>query len=490
MIMKNISIFNKILNQASIEDNVEQELILLSIASYFATYNYIGDIYSNEIEDKLINISKNIFIEKRKNIFFKENSCLHVVTEFYLHGGHSRVIERWMDFDNNSANSVAIIKPENSQISEDISKHNIYLIDEKSYIDKAKVLFDISQKYEYIVLHTHMYDIVPILIFGQQEVKSKVFYYNQADHLFWIGRKIVDKIIDISSEGQEITRLYRNILNKEKNIVLPVPLIENKHNKRSTRQVNLIKNTLNIDIDKKVIVTAGSTARFMTSEYSIIDAYNDIENNLSNFIFIVVGSNEEDIFWQNVRNNNNIIIVDTVTNFIFDKYVAIADVYIESFPFSSSTSSLEMIMNDVISVLVEDDFPQFDSYTNFTIKKESVSSHVVGLLSDINYYKQHLNSQEKIKNKIIEEHFKDRWLNRKNNIFNSIYKKEGGSINNNKIINYEKNLYRFLQKSYSNTILYKQDFFKLNFLNKIQVINFFGIRRLVASLIRKLKIKI
>lgn len=486
MQLKNLNILNKILDTANREVDIEEKLRLLSIASYFATYNYIGAIYSNEIEDNLIFISNNMIGNSLKTEKINKNSCLHVVTEFYLNGGHSRVVERWMDFDNNLENSVVILKPEYSQISNKLQKHNIYKINEKNYIDKAKALLKISKNYEYIILHTHMYDIIPLLAYGNKNLKSKIFYYNQADHIFWIGRNIADKILDISKEGQEVTKLYRNIIEDDKSMVLPIPLDIKTGIKKNYKKINNIKNELNIDLDTKVIVTAGTTTRFITDDYSIIDVFNSIESRLSNFIFIIIGSNEKDSFWKNIKNDNRVKIVDKIPKDIFDKYVSMADIYIESFPFSSSTSSLEMIMNDVISILVEDDFPQFDSYVNFTQKREDIAKNVIKILTDIQYRESYSKQQDIVKDKIVKEHFKEAWTSKKNNVFLNMDIKKEFEIKGNKLLKYNDNLIKFLSKSYPNHKLYKEDFFKLNFFNKIKIIENIGMKSLIKKLFNKL----
>jgi hypothetical protein len=465
--------FNKLLAIAKNEKNIEEKCLVLSLASFYATYNYIGSMYSLELEDYLISISNNL--PSDNPCIKRKKGCLHVVTEFYNHGGHSRVIERWLEFDKGFDDALVVINPKRSSSVKLKSKCNVYSIIQNNFHDKAVALRNIALKYEKVVLHTHMYDVVPLIAFGKKLPETTIYYYNHADHLFWIGRNISDITLNISTEAATISERYRgNCTTVNFNNFLPVPLLLDESLDNISCNKIKFKESLGVAENKRVILTVGSVTRYVTTEYSIIDVFNELNENLSDFIFLVVGAKKDDLFWREVIVNDNFLVIDKVSKEYFDKLVSIADLYIESFPFSSSTSSIEIIMKNIPSIFVTDDFPQFDSYIDFSIDRKKLSSYVIRLLSSDTAYKKRIEIQNKMKTNIVNQHGKDGWLAQKRRIFSNKSTPVKSILNSQKIVNYEKTLIDFLSNSHPNTKLNYVVFFKLNLINKIKVTKVLG----------------
>ena len=208
--------FNFFLNKAKEIKDFEQKLRVLSSLIEFAVYHNAGIWSCSYIENFYTDYAKSIDIDNY-NIEYKRNSFLHVLTTGSATGGNTRVVERWI---NNApeiqSHSVVFLSPNEDKMS--LHENNVKFKKGKCiYFDntlteraKALKLRELGLKYEYIVLHTNMDDVIPVIAFGTEKFKRPVLLYNHANLLFWIGKSIADLTVDIVN-NDEITSIRRNI---------------------------------------------------------------------------------------------------------------------------------------------------------------------------------------------------------------------------------------------------------------------------------------
>lgn len=135
----------------------------------------IGIYSCSFLENYYLDIAAALKIELPNE--YRCKSILHVMTESYNTGGHTRVVERWIDISpSDEVHSVLLTKQNKENVplflEKVVQEKKGEIIDfpkELSNIEKAGKIRQIASKYEKIVLHIHMDDEIPLIAFGTKE---------------------------------------------------------------------------------------------------------------------------------------------------------------------------------------------------------------------------------------------------------------------------------------------------------------------------------
>lgn len=342
-IIKNKNIFENLKSLAFQETNEEVQLKLIEQAALWAVRNCMGEYSDIDIEKKLCYISSKYHTKQHP---YKKGSFLHVATLVQSMGGHTRLIENWIiNSDNDEKHSVVVT----NQLAKEIpirlkesivqKSGDIYKINKDNYIEKALILRELASKYEYIILYTSMHDIIPILAFGTEEFRRPIILYNHADHIFWIGISITDLLIELSHDGKAFSLKNRGDIISD---VLSIPVNYHLENLNKEKAIKRINREL---FGKKIIISMASPYKYNSFEnYNFISTAKEIIDNNPNSYFFVIGPDKsKQIEWEKVykETGGKINAIGYKQRKEVFQYKAIADLYIDSFPFYSYTSMLE-----------------------------------------------------------------------------------------------------------------------------------------------------
>ncbi len=282
-------------------EDYRQALVAIEMCSK-VMYNFNLKYADDDLEDMLCKISSLILTDKkyikkdekeRKIVFYDyfaiDNRCL---TQQYL----SALIE--LDYE------ILYItyERENKKRSERIffqleqyKKANVYTIKSKDYIESAKELFNIINKFgaSTALIHTTPWDIVGILAFSNFNNIER-FLINITDHAFWLGKCCSDYILEFRSYGYNISRKYRNI-SEDKLILLPYYPIQDLHIPFEGFPFN--------DAGKKVIFSGGSLYKIYGSKI-FFDTVKHIVDKHEDAIFLYAGGGNPKPFEDFITNNN------------------------------------------------------------------------------------------------------------------------------------------------------------------------------------------
>lgn len=401
--------FELILSNLKEKKNEETKLSLAMYASTYATFHNTGYFTSSILENIFMEYGQNIKIDL-SNINYKKNTFLHVMTEGYLIGGHTRVVERWIEnAPSNQKHSVVLIQPNSSDLM--TLKNNIKMkngdyiqFDNKLDIkQKAIDLRKIGMSYEFIILHTHMDDPTAIIAFGTKDFTRPILFYNHASHLFWLGKNISDLVLDIEKDD-EVTKVKRDISNT---YFLGVPSKE--INLTTPDKINLRKK-LKLPIDKKIIVTSGGQAKYRTiCGNSFIDYLKEIVNENTYCYVIGVEATEE---WKNIEKISQGHI-KPLGHINFDDgyldYLSAADLYLDSYPLCGGTATIDAISAGTPILSLKSVYPQFDYLTctkAYCQTKEEFIQKAKYVLEDINYSS---NLLDELRASLIKYQSKEAW---------------------------------------------------------------------------------
>jgi hypothetical protein len=341
------------------QKSLSKKLSALKAAAHFAAYKVIGQFSDNEIERQLCEISQSI---PTSSCEFEKGSILHVMTKCYETGGHTRVVENWIKASNSSeSHSLYLVNQGKTavptwltQVISNKKGEIIYSEKNRKDLAKAQELRQRASQYQYVVLHVHMYDIVPLLAFGTEDFKRPIIFYNHAEHMFWVRVSISDIVVDMNEAAQKFSQEYRGIKKSQSKIV-KIPF----HCKTGKISKSTARHKLGIQEHQSLFLGIGNSYRF--KPYDDMDYPRMVAEILSldlKNVYIIVGTEGDESYWEKVRSEfpkNRLIFTglikdkDTFTNIL-----KACDYYIEVFPFGSETSSFEAAMNTDYAPLILD----------------------------------------------------------------------------------------------------------------------------------------
>ena len=375
----------RIVNDTNI--NFDKRLKTAVAALKVATYQSTGYFYSNDLERFFINIAQTNDIEKYSSEFCPK-TILHVLTQAYKAGGHTRVAERWVEnLTPEYKSSVVLINQEKKEIPplliENVQKSNGNFIKLKSQsiIDKGLELRKLAMNYEYIVLHTHMEDPVATIAFGTQKFMRPILFFNHADHLFWIGRTIADVVLELKSNS--ISRNYRNITDS---IKCPIPA-----SKKITSQLNQANILYSSSKDEQIILTSGSAFKYTPiCAESIFDTFDRILWACPKAKMIVIGVTPKDKNWQHLiqKYKDRISLLGGLPFAEYQNWISKANVVLDSYPMGGGTALTDAINCGVPFVSLDNVLKQIDPVINsigFCRTKEEFIEKTLKILAEPDY---------------------------------------------------------------------------------------------------------
>ncbi|MBU5315361.1 glycosyltransferase family 4 protein [Clostridium bornimense] len=318
----------------------------------YVQYKATGEYCNEDIEKALLICGKNIDMDKNnfqdvelmlENYTTSKRKILHVISEGYKIGGHTKLVKNWIKKDEDSISALITTWQMNTlpeELIEEVKNHggfvyslnNFYGTYEKSASLLRKIAYSWS---DIVILHCHMQDPIPILAFAV-EGGPPVFILNHADHRFWIGSSIADVIVDCREESKKLSFERRGA---RESFILPVPLSE-----KGDFDKEKYRDKYGIDRKTKVILTIAEEYKFKSiNQYSYIDILKRIIFETNDTIAYIVGPKREGKWEQLCLDTNERVKVIGRTENIEELYM-ISDMYLDSFMFSSFTALLDAAM--------------------------------------------------------------------------------------------------------------------------------------------------
>ena len=309
------------------------------------------DVFSSDIIEKVfLDLAQQNSIPLAEE--FDKGTVLHVMSEAYTYGGHTRCVERWISLWPEHRHSCIVMRqrhsiafPETLREKVEASGGTMILNRFESSKSKLKIalcLRELAAHYEYIVLHVHPADPVPILAFGTSEFKRPVIYFNHATHIFWVGISIADHVADLGSCSHDITTKYREA---KASSILGIPGDNN------INSLNLDKTearrAMNIPAHAKVVFSSGSHQKYAPiGSPSFKEVVSDILSAHPDAVFYIVGIEKEDHFWPELKKRfpERLVIygkLDYATGYL--QLLAASDLVIDSYPVGGGTAITDAV---------------------------------------------------------------------------------------------------------------------------------------------------
>lgn len=316
---------------------------LAEILGFYAWMNHTGHYASPTLENTLLEIGRQTVpvAPKSKRPKKARPSVLHVMTQAYAIGGHSRVVWRWMEQDDTRSHSLALTRTGAAvpqELVQQVGKSGGTITElTGSHLARATALRELATGADFIVLHTHSYDVLPLLAFANPLGLPPVILFNQANHLFWYGAQVANVITSFDETCLNSAVRERGIPRTHQ-ALLPLPLTSTP---RSLSRPEA-KQKLGLPADSTFMLTIASDYKFhpLPDEPGFLDHHLPFVQNNPNVHHWVIGV-EPSPYWSaaTLATHGRFRIFPPTRDIAIHQQAA--DIYLDSYPVGSPTSLLE-----------------------------------------------------------------------------------------------------------------------------------------------------
>jgi len=288
---------------------------------------------------------------------------LHVLDEALPYGGHTAMVVRWMQLDPHDDQHNVILLNQRGSVPDSMlrtiqnKEGKLKILDSgTSIVARASKLRQYAwENSDVVVLYTYTHTVVAPVAFGIPG-GPPVLYMNHAAHLFWTGCAVAD--IVLNCRGSEYEREW-NIkfrgIDVGRNATLPIPLpytLRGCCSVSKSRDVQVAaRAALSLSQEAKVILTVGSGYKYVPLPgLNFFGAAELILQACPNAVLVAVGPTE-DKYWQRLRKSTNGRVLALGLQTDLKKFHDAADLYIEGFPFGSTTALLEAALQGLPCIL-------------------------------------------------------------------------------------------------------------------------------------------
>lgn len=329
---------------------VTDAVVVARMAADFASTNHTGTYVSPELEELLQRAGRELHRLPQQRTGSKQRRSagthvLHVLSAAYDIGGHTRFVWRWIERDRNRTHSVVLTHQRNltppQALRDAVTRAGgqLHKLDARpsGLLERAKRLAELSRQVDVVVLHTHPFDVIPLLAFAgdSSDPGVPVVLLNQADHVFWLSRNVSRLVVNFRHSGSTFSASRRGVP-PANTALLPIPLQPPPR----TLTRGEAKARLGLSEKEKVIFSVASAYK-----YTALGAL-DFARIISSFacerdVTVLVVGPERNARWARAEAASGGRVRALGRRADLTLFHQAADIYLDSVPFGSATSLLE-----------------------------------------------------------------------------------------------------------------------------------------------------
>ena len=315
------------------------------IAAMIATSPHAGFYVSPRLERMLVDIGRRTAkpTTYRRQQAKPIRHVLHVVSEVLPVGGLTNMLTRWIAEDSMRTHSIAAIHhrgelPEATREAVAKTGGKIHRINRTPGFQTAwaEELRQLARQHDAVVLSIYGQDPVAIMAFAEPDKLPPILYLNHGDHLFWLGASIADVVMNMREEAQTLS-IARRTIEPKRNVVVPTtvsPAVRTRSREDAKRELGMAPDTI-------LLMSAARGMKYRTvNGVTYAAPHVGLLKKYPKAQLLVVGAGERSD-WQvdcaAVEGRIQPLPETSDTRIYFEA----ADIYVDSFPFVSSTSMME-----------------------------------------------------------------------------------------------------------------------------------------------------
>jgi glycosyltransferase involved in cell wall biosynthesis len=318
---------------------------------------------------------------------------LHVLTEAYPIGGHTRLVWRWIEADRGRRHCVVLTRhkgplPPPLLAAPQATGGWVRALDwrHELSLERAGQLRALSAEFDLVVLHAHAFDSVPAIAFASGG--PPIVLLNHNGFSFWIGREIADVVACLRPSSRDVAVTRRGIAPHR---CPPLPIPVNAPDTGVSR--SKARELLGLSADAVVLFTVATPFKYVPFEpgCSFVDLVTALALAHKRVEVRAIGPDDRGM-WRKAREQTGGRVQAIGRHPGVGLHERAADIYLDPFPVTSPTSFLEAgsyglpIVSfcphrDRAAVLCADDFTLDDQLVR-TDSAKSFSTEVGRLIED------------------------------------------------------------------------------------------------------------
>lgn len=358
-IVRNHEVFNRLKVRALRAFSANDPLASMKhiqIAADYAWRNHHGDFVSIPLENCLEQLAARLSGHhlhrggRRSAPSNRRGRVLHIATQVFSIGGHTRLIRRWADFDSENIHDLVLTRQLRARIPDGLKdaleNQGGQVFDLQSQIsnllDRVIALSKLILSYEKAILHIHPSDVTAILGVLCCSEPTQIGFMNHADHVFWIGAKSASNFIHFRESSIRHSE-FRRGLARETASYLPLPIqVKKPHLSRSRARAEL-----GLGQNDVIAVSIASEEKYVPiMGVDFLSIHKNLVLSSPKLKLFVIGPKPAGR-WAKVQSSTDEAIIALGRRTDVEVFLCAADIYIDSFPFSSVTSYLEAAAHGV-----------------------------------------------------------------------------------------------------------------------------------------------
>jgi hypothetical protein len=320
---------------------------------------------------------------------------LHVLTEAYAIGGHTRLVWRWIEADRGHRHCVVLTRhqalgplPRPLLTATQATGGWVRALDWRHdlSLERAWQLRALATEFDLVVLHAHPFDSVPAIAFASGGPPTVLL--NHAGFSFWIGRGVADVVACLRPSSRDVAVTRRGIA-LHRCPQLPIPVNE------PGAAVSRLKarELLGLSADAVLLFTVANPFKYLPFEpgCSFVDLVTALALADKRVEVRAIGPDDHGM-WREAREQTGGRVQAIGRHSEVGLHERAADIYLDPFPVTSPTAFLEAgsyglpIVSfcphrDRAAVLCADDFTLEDQLVR-TDSAKSFATEVGRLIED------------------------------------------------------------------------------------------------------------
>lgn len=379
------------------DEELERSLEYAAVAASLARDSLVR-WYDEELESLLVSIGDQCISEQESAIADDGNDddlrITYLATFLSDHGGHSETLRMWTKMLGSRQN---VIKqdvvltnqhngyPQFPTLEAELTNHDVsieQLAPDASYTERIQNLGTIlrDRSPDRVIMFINPEDVIAVSTLGSLKSTPHTIFYNHADHVYWLGRCVIDDLVEYRSVGQIISHRFRDIQSR-----CVVPLTTDVKNTQNTSPL--------LDLDTETVSVS------IGSQYKI-------EPNLGVNYFCTIGR----VLEQNPQHSHLLVTTQSVENHVteyippkvrdrfyvrgplsnLDSVYHMTDIILDTIPYSGGMIRLEALAYGIPMVVFDSSQLSFlpnadifnDDYPYITNSTEEYIRYATELLED------------------------------------------------------------------------------------------------------------
>ena len=295
--------------------------------------------------------------------------CLHVMNEALPLGGVTAMAARWMRNDHRERIHCLALLSQEIPVPEELAQAvkeaggSVFTANQReSFVQRSAWLRSLAREQaDFVILHVDVTDVITGAAFGV-DGGPPILLVNHTAHLYWAGASVVDLLVNCRGSALEgyWAETYRGI---PRYGTVPIPLLEpqapngvpaaNAANRISVRK------EFGIPEAAVVILSVGASFKYLAANgMDFVEICERILRELPEAYVLIVGTREDERWGKAAeRTQGRLRALGTMPQARLAKIRDAGDIYIEGFPFGTTTSLLEAGLGGIPVVLAPAECP-------------------------------------------------------------------------------------------------------------------------------------